>query len=152
MVADTSFISTGGLIALGLGVKGWDIDHCIEQFNSLCQKAFTPRGGLAMLGIARMIRARNGSIYRTEPLQDALLSIYSDNPLFGGLRYRESPQTKVALVATSAAGLQPVVLSNYNRMQGDEEKSSIPFFGRRFRIMTDRVKEAIYSNDRKSQN
>ena len=69
-----------------------------------------------------MIQAHNGSIYETQPLQKALMTAYSDNALFGGPRYEDNQPTKVAVTATSAAGLQPIVISNYNRINGKDEK------------------------------
>ncbi|KAL8929810.1 MAG: hypothetical protein Q9208_000954 [Pyrenodesmia sp. 3 TL-2023] len=35
--------STGGIIALGLGIEGWSTQTCIEHFERLCDTAFTPR-------------------------------------------------------------------------------------------------------------
>ena len=116
--------SAGGIIALGLGVEGWSIDRCIEEFTCLCRPAFTPRRGHNIWGIAQMIQAHNGSIYSTQHLQKALQDAFSSDPLFGGLRLEET-LSKVALTTTSAAGLQPTVLSNYNRTIDQEEKSML---------------------------
>lgn len=118
--------STGGIIALGLGVEAWPVDECISHFTSLCEQVFTHRKGHRIPGIAQMIVAHHGSIYETRPLQEALMGTFSDGYLFGGLRYNDTPQIKVAVTATSAAGLQPVVLSNYNRLGGDDEQSPSP--------------------------
>lgn len=68
-----------------------------------------------------MIQAHNGSIYSTQPLQKALQGAFSSDPLFGGQRLVET-LSKVALTTTSAAGLQPIVLSNYNRTIDRGEK------------------------------
>lgn len=114
--------SAGGIIALGIGIEGWSVDRCIEEFKSLCRPAFTPRRGHNIWGIAQMIRAHNGSIYSTQHLQKALQNTFSSDPLFGGQRLVET-LSKVALTTTSAAGLQPIVLSNYNRTIDREEKS-----------------------------
>ena len=118
--------SCGGIIALGIGVEGWSIDRCIEEFKTLCRPAFTPRRGHNIWGIAQMIQAHNGSIYSTQPLQKALQDMFSSDPLFGGQRLVEA-LSKVALTTTSAAGLQPTVLSNYNRTTDYEEKSMCKF-------------------------
>ncbi len=114
--------SAGGIIALGIGVAGWSIERAIDEFKSLCRPAFTPRKGHNIWGIARMIQASNGSIYSTQHLQQALQQAFSSDPLFGGQRLEET-LSKVALTTTSAAGLQPIVLSNYNRAVDHEEKS-----------------------------
>lgn len=119
--------SVGGIIALGIGVEGWTIERCIEEFTSLCNQAFTPRKGHGIWGLAHMIQAHNGSIYRTQPLQEALRQAFPEKYLFGGPRFEANPTSKVALVTTSAAGLQPIVLSNYNRIFGHDEKRLSPF-------------------------
>lgn len=119
--------STGGIIALGIGVEGWSIDRCIEEFSSLCDQAFTPRKGHGIWGLAHMIQGHHGSIYRTQPLQEALRQVFTENSLFGGPRFEANQTSKVAVVTTSAAGLQPIVLSNYNRICGHEEKRSYLF-------------------------
>ncbi len=66
-----------------------------------------------------MIEAHYHSKYETRPLQDSLSEAYSNDYLFGGPRW-DSGQAKVAVVAASAAGLQAVVLSNYNRIGGEQ--------------------------------
>lgn len=123
--------STGGIIALGIGVEGWSIDRCIEEFSSLCDQAFTPRKGHGIWGLAHMIQGHHGSIYRTQPLQEALRQVFTENSLFGGPRFEANQTSKVAVVTTSAAGLQPIVLSNYNRICGHEEKRLSPLRFRR---------------------
>ena len=110
------------MIALGIGVEGWSIDRCIEQFKSQCRQAFAPRRGHSIWGIAQMIQAHNGSIYSTQPLQKALQDAFSSDSLFGGQRLVET-LCKVALTTTSAAGLQATVLSNYNRTIDEGEQS-----------------------------
>lgn len=119
--------STGGIIALGIGVEGWSIDNCIQEFKALCAQAFTPRRGHGTWGLAHMIQAHHGSIYRTQPLQEALRQVFPEKPLFGGPRFQANQTSKVAVVTTSEAGLQPIVLSDYNRICGHEEKS-LPSF------------------------
>lgn len=48
------------------------------------------------------------------------MEAYSDNRMFGGPRFDNRRQSKVAVTATSAAGLQAIVISNYNRIGGDQ--------------------------------
>lgn len=43
--------STGGIIALGVGVKCWSVAECTHYFESLCKKAFTARKGADLFGI-----------------------------------------------------------------------------------------------------
>ncbi|KAL9047302.1 MAG: hypothetical protein Q9214_000088 [Letrouitia sp. 1 TL-2023] len=59
-----------------------------------------------------------GTRYETRPLQEALISAYSEDEfLFGGPRPNTTygPDVKVAVIATSAAG-SAVVFANYNRL------------------------------------
>lgn len=95
------------------------MDDCITQFKALCGPAFTPRRGRRIFGLARVVEAHYHSKYETRPLQASLMDAYSDNRLFGGVRFDNRRQSKVAVTATSSAGLQTVVLSNYNRIGGD---------------------------------
>ena len=60
----------------------------------------------------------NHSRYETRPLEEALITAFSeDEYLFGGPRPNTaySSDVKVAVTATTAAGV-PVVFANYNRL------------------------------------
>ncbi|KAL9097592.1 MAG: hypothetical protein Q9165_000488 [Trypethelium subeluteriae] len=77
--------STGGIIALGLGVKCWSVDEALHYFETMCRKAFTPRKGTELWGIGPVIEAYHHSKYETKPLEDSLKEIFSnDELLFGG--------------------------------------------------------------------
>ncbi len=122
-----SYFSAGAIIALGVGVEGWDVDTCMSKFKDLILPGFTPRRFHRIPGLNSLVKAHFHSLYETQPLQKALMTAYSDYPLFGGSRFDDIHQTKVAVVATSAAGLQTYVLSNYNRVVGDERSISLPY-------------------------
>lgn len=110
--------STGGLIALGLASRNWSVDECINHFEQLCDKAFTRRSGGNIPLIGWLVDNYNHSKFETAPLQEALISAFSDDQyLFGGRRPDQSSgcsPVKVAVTATSASG-SAVVLANYNR-------------------------------------
>ena len=115
-------ISTGGLIALGLAAKDWSVEQCTRHFEDLCKQAFTRRTGGNVPGFGWVVDNYNHSKYKTRPLEEALISAYSENEyLFGGSRPHASYGTdvKVAVTATSASG-SAVVLANYNRLCGDK--------------------------------
>ncbi|KAI9701837.1 MAG: hypothetical protein M1836_001181 [Candelina mexicana] len=114
--------SAGGMIALGLGVENWTVENCIHQFYNLCGSAFTPRRFSSIPVLSQMIESHFNSKYETRPLQRALMNVYSDDYLFGSPTIIDSHPTKVAITAATAAGLKSVVLSNYNRVCGDEQK------------------------------
>lgn len=67
--------------------------------------------------VGRLVENYNHSKYETKPLQDALISAFTnDQYLFGGERRAAgSLDIKVAVTTTSAAGTS-IVLANYNRL------------------------------------
>ena len=115
--------STGGLIALGLGVKNWPVDDCATKFESLCHTAFTTREfhGIPLFEQATTLNHKGK--YKTRPFREALKDAFNEDQLFGGrcegaeTRY----QRKVAVVSTSETGQRAVILTNYNRSQRDVE-------------------------------
>lgn len=116
-----TFHSTGGIVALALGVKGWTVDKCIDKFLYLCDQAFTPREMHGIFGLQAAATINHGSIYRTRPLHHALKSSFGDNLLFGGYQNStECYEVKTAVTSTDGAGKKDIVLSNYNR-QGKSE-------------------------------
>ncbi|KAI9741336.1 MAG: hypothetical protein M1834_003053 [Cirrosporium novae-zelandiae] len=101
--------STGGLIALDLGAKGWSVKKCSKFFERLCHSAFTKRKGIGFPGIEFIVAASNYSRYETQPLENTLKEAFGDDVLFGGLRTEckstQSNQiTKVAVTSTTTSG------------------------------------------------
>lgn len=124
MPTDILTFSTGGLIALGLAAKNWSVEQCTRHFEDLCKQAFTRRTGGNVPGVGWFIDNHHHSKYKTRPLQEALMSAYSEHEhLFGGSRPNAfyGTDTKVAVTATSASG-SAVVLANYNRIGGDKSQ------------------------------
>jgi predicted acylesterase/phospholipase RssA len=113
--------STGGIIALGLTARNFTLDECIRRFESLCDKAFTRRKGMGIPGVRVIVSNFNHSRYETQPLEEALTSVFTaDQYLFGGRREDfESMIVKVA-VTTTDVNANPVVLANYNRLGSDK--------------------------------
>ena len=100
--------STGGIIALGLGVENWTVDTCIQKFTKLVDKAFIPR-------IAPGIRF-GGSKYRTGGIEQVLKESFKDEYLFGGRKeHSSSYYRRVAVTATNSTGDSAVIFTNYNR-------------------------------------
>ena len=109
-------LSTGGILALGLGIKNWDVKRCTELFIRMVDKAFTPKflGGIS-LGTNK---------YRTSPLEDAFSECFKDEPLFGGIRdIPISNPRKVAVTSATETAEQAVIFTNYNR--ADDEQSEL---------------------------
>jgi len=110
--------STGGIIALGLGINNWSVEECITRFEELCERAFTRRVGGNIAVISWFIENYNHFKYETHPLEEALKSAFTESQyLFGGPRPTDTPNSdiKVGVTATSSAG-SSVLLTNYNRL------------------------------------
>lgn len=129
----TLIFSTGGIIALGLGIEAWSIDKCIDEFEKFCSTAFTPRAFHSVPGLKQLsIRMHNYSKYKTKPLEKILKSTFSvaDQPIFGGQQNHLQSSVKVAVTATSEIGEQALLLTNYNRshMKDDQSKCKMSKF------------------------
>lgn len=113
--------STGGIIALGLGVKQWSVGHCITEFVRLCDQAFSPREFDNVGGLTQVTTLRHGSKYRTQPLLHALHHVFGEEHLYGGpQKAHRAYDTKVAVTATTGTGQKPVILANYSRQEESE--------------------------------
>ncbi|KAK0829036.1 hypothetical protein LTR73_004670 [Friedmanniomyces endolithicus] len=112
--------STGGIVALAVGVKQWPIRECINVFMDLCQKAFTEREFAGIWGLEQAATLNHGSKWKTKPLHEALADALGPDKLFGGMReLNASYPIKVAVTSTSGTGRKPLVLANYSRAEGD---------------------------------
>lgn len=110
--------STGGIIALALGVQQWPVDQCIEMFVSLCDSAYTPRlKGMPLLDLAASIG--HGSRYKTREFHRTLRHAFGEKEyLFGGKGENVlQARTKVAVTSTSGTGGRAILIANYRRKE-----------------------------------
>lgn len=107
--------STGGIIALGLGVNNWTVDECIRNFKELCGQAFRRRGRMAIPGFEKLALLSHHSRFKTTPFEELLQKTFTEKPLFGGANGLSEMVTKVAVTTTSEIEQHAVVLANYNR-------------------------------------
>ena len=112
--------STGGIIALGLGVKEWRVNNVIDKFIKLCDKAFTPREFHRIPGFRYLTTINHGSKYKNRPFEKVLREHFKEECLFGGQHKEDRYSMKVAVTSTSDTGQQATVLSNYNRHQPEK--------------------------------
>lgn len=120
--------STGGIIALGLGVRQWGLDHCVSEFVRLCEQAFTPREFRHVAGLRQAATLNHGSKYKTRPLQHALEEVFGHEELYGGRQQMHYVyDTKVAVTATSGTGQRALVLANYSRQEEREPTYKFEF-------------------------
>ena len=121
-------VSTGGIIALGLGVRQWSLNHCITEFVRLCHRAFTPREFDKVAGLTQAATLNHGSKYKTKPLHEALREAFGEEQLYGGPRKAFSAyDTKVAVTTTSGTGQRAMVLANYSRQEENEPNYKFEF-------------------------
>lgn len=111
----------------------WSVEECIENFEKLCNQAFTRRSGGSLPIIGTIVENYHHSKYQTTTLDDALKKAFPEElHLFGGRRPADLcvSSVKVAVTATSLAANKTYVLSNYNRpdrTRGQSETSSNEF-------------------------
>ncbi|KAF6832216.1 hypothetical protein CPLU01_06315 [Colletotrichum plurivorum] len=118
--------STGGIIALGLGVNNWSVDECINNFKELCSEAFTPRELVGIPVLEKLAIVNHGSMYKTKPFEALLKQRFQGNrPLFGGANNQNEMSTKVAVTSTTLIEQHPVILTNYNRP--DTAENELPY-------------------------
>lgn len=115
--------STGGLIALGLGVNGWSVALCAEQFETLLGQGFWRRAAsnVPVLGplLEFALAYLTDSFYDSSKFAEALVKAFGTELLFGkGM----DEGMKVAVIATNTNSF-PCLVANYN---GPNERSSSP--------------------------
>ncbi|KAL8777571.1 MAG: hypothetical protein Q9213_007807 [Squamulea squamosa] len=122
--------STGGIIAIGLGIEGWSTQTCMEHFERLCATAFTPRElhKIPVLGKLEVIN-NDYARYKAKPFERVLQEAFSvsGQPLFGGQHNHWQSSVKTAVTATSETGDQAVLLTNYNRSHEKDDRSEYWF-------------------------
>lgn len=124
--------STGGIIALALGVLQWPVEKCIKEFKQICDQAFIGREFHGIDVLEQLATLQHGSKYKTRSFHQSLRESLGEDPLFGGRKHRNSDHAiKVAVTSTSATGKQPYVLANYSRSDyGNDFKQPYTFIRR----------------------
>jgi hypothetical protein len=107
-------VSSGGLVALGLGVLDWEVKDCLSRFKTICQEAFTERllRSPILSGFPKL-----RSKYKTRPFEQSLIESFGEDLLFGGPTDQHLYARHVAVTATTDTGEDPLILTNYNRSQ-----------------------------------
>ncbi|KAF1960915.1 hypothetical protein CC80DRAFT_590230 [Byssothecium circinans] len=104
---------TGGVLALGLNSRGWDLDDCEEYLCALFERIFTPSN---MHRFPTFQVNRSHAKYRSKILDDCLTSMFPEQKIVD-LPPVEDPiqrSSKVAVLTSSATG-RKVLFSNYRR-------------------------------------
>lgn len=113
--------STGGLIALGLGVKQWTVEQCITRFIQLCNKAFCPNDFATAKYIGHVSRTIFRSKYKTRALRDVLREQLGEDKLYGQVPEDTVVRdTKVCVTTTPITAESGIAIGNYTRQSEDE--------------------------------
>jgi predicted acylesterase/phospholipase RssA len=103
-------------VALAFGANEWPINHCIDEFVQMCDKAFTPRELHNIPALHYAAKFNHGSTYKTRPLHLALKNSLGEGLLFGGEReFERRYDVKVAVTSTDESGNKAIIISNYSR-------------------------------------
>ncbi|RPA74249.1 hypothetical protein BJ508DRAFT_418731 [Ascobolus immersus RN42] len=107
--------SCGGLIALGLGVKGWSVQEAQKIYKQIVTRAFRERTGNNVPFVGKLIQIwNNNSKYVTKDLEDAYRDYFEETPLFGCFGDGERVGCRVA-VTSIKLDHGHVILTNYLR-------------------------------------
>ncbi|KAF3126113.1 hypothetical protein TWF703_010574 [Orbilia oligospora] len=117
--------STGGLIALGLGLRGLSIDTMFQEFTNICENTFFGPLGQTVKKIGFAFNWYD-SLYSTEYLKARVKEILSidgkDLSMFGSpMQTGKQPITHVG-VTTVKKGEIASTVANYNRTVPDFER------------------------------
>lgn len=98
----------GGLIAIGLGIHNLSVGDCIAKFKNFCDNAFDNKVFTKTYFLGWLARWITSSIYKTEPLEDALKEMFGTKPFFG----QHGNASRVAV--TTTVDDKSRLLANYN--------------------------------------
>src|ERR1700760_700178 len=73
----------GGMIALGIGIHGWNAATCITKFREICKNGLSAKWLTKSWAFGFLARWVRGSIYSTDELETALKNAYPDECFFG---------------------------------------------------------------------
>lgn len=115
---------TGGLIAMTLSMRGQTVNSCIDQFKTICDRAFRPKIKAAA-PLVRSISAKLGSgrRYRSKSLYSVLQTTFGeDTNLLESATYFTQGSRVAVTTSTNIADQKPFLLGNYPRPETQEQQ------------------------------
>jgi hypothetical protein len=109
---------SGGIIALVLFKRNWNIDQALAVFRELSAKAFSPRKLLNYLPLpvfrhsAQLLFSYK---YKSQGIEDALQEAFGNGALYGQSKDAKADLAKVGVVAAVRANDKPYLFANYAR-------------------------------------
>jgi hypothetical protein len=119
-------MGTGGIVALGLGVKSWSIATCQEKLAELSRKIFTQQSTFSR-GLARLTGgwsatlARAARVYWYDSIYESVL-----RDAFGAedkLMMEGTDAVKVAVTATTGSSPPCTIFTNYQKGEHAKERA-----------------------------
>jgi hypothetical protein len=111
----------GGIIALGLFKRDWNVDGATAHFMNLSNEAFHPRGLLKVPGFKDVAQMFCSYRYSSEGIENALQRAFGKGPLYGQRRDAIADPVKVGVVAAITANNRPYIFANYSRNPTDRK-------------------------------
>ncbi|KAF1965009.1 FabD/lysophospholipase-like protein [Bimuria novae-zelandiae CBS 107.79] len=112
--------SSGGIVALAMAVKGWELHKCMDLLKRLYRKVFVPRDSM-MSSMKYFITMKVPTKYKTTPMRKALEQEFGESETLFGHRIRDNAnQAKVAVTATDTAIRRVIVIANYGRNESTQ--------------------------------
>lgn len=96
------------MIALGLGVHSLSIDECMRRYRTLCDTGFESKALTKSAWLGWLASWFVESIYKTEPFESALRTLFGRKRLFG----HRGNSSRVAVTTTVDTKCR--LLANYN--------------------------------------
>ncbi|KAF3315440.1 hypothetical protein TWF173_003360 [Orbilia oligospora] len=113
--------STGGVVAIGIGSRGFSATECLKRFKVICEKGFVSKLGTKTLGLQLIMRWFYKSVYDKDEYKKALEQQYGgDNSLvMFGLR------NHCHVAVTTTVELDSYLIANYHTGDGKKYIDSI---------------------------
>jgi hypothetical protein len=107
--------ASGGLTALGLIKRRWNVARCVEFFRAFAKEVFNRRDKSVSSTIKRLWKAIVADgIHDVKTLEDALMEQCGPEIRMFGYSPMLPSGHKVAVIATTTGKASPVVFANYN--------------------------------------
>lgn len=114
----------GGLVALGVFERDWNLDQAERQFHDLAREAFSKRKALAVPILSKIAEPFCDYKYKSSGINNALQKAFGDDFLFGQTKDkdRRGDRVKVGVVSCLEGRFQPCLIANYSRNPPDKQK------------------------------
>jgi len=106
---------TGGVLALGLGSKGWTAQDCEKHLIQLLKRSFAPESSRRLPSVSLRRRRYGSWKYHSKPLEDCLKDLFTEYQHLSHKRSKQlfSDYGAYAAVYAHSVGGYPAVFTNH---------------------------------------